>query len=154
MHIDLTMLTPLSAMLGAITGGSASLIAAIYTQRRAERLQRIAAEIAKREQVYGEFVMDASNLLLKAYTLDELALSGDEQHMIGLINRMRIFASPRVVDTAEALIRAIVEISLQPSVELRKLATEALSRSVDPEPLLTFSRVCRADLDDVRRTTV
>ena len=98
--------------------------------------------------------MDASNLLLKAYTLDELALSGDEQHMIGLINRMRIFASPRVVDTAEALIRAIVEISLQPSVELRKLATEALSRSVDPEPLLTFSRVCRADLDDVRRTTV
>lgn len=153
MHMDLGVLTPLSAMLGAITGGFASLIAAIYTQRRAERLQRIAAEIAKREQVYAAFVMDASNLLLKAYTSDELALSGDEQHLIGLINRLRIFASPDVVASAEAVIRAIVEISLQPSVELRKLAKEALSKSVDPEPLLEFSRVCRTDLDDVRRTT-
>jgi len=37
--------------------------------------------------------MSASNLLLNAYTHDEIALSGDEQHMIGLINRMRLFVS-------------------------------------------------------------
>jgi hypothetical protein len=65
---------------------------------------------------------------------------------------MRFFAPPAVVGTAEAALRAIVEISLKPRVELRQLATEALSKSLDPDPLLQFSRVCRADLDSVRRT--
>jgi hypothetical protein len=98
--------------------------------------------------------MSASNLLLNAYTHDEIALSGDEQRMIGLINRMRLFAPTDVVDGAEAVFRAIVEISLKPSVELRQLAKEALSKSLDPDPLLVFSSICRADLDNVHRTVV
>jgi hypothetical protein len=113
-----------------------------------------ASEIAKREAIYADFVMGASNLLLKAYTSDDLKLSGDEQRVIGLLNRMRIFAPAVVIATAEAVLKSIVEISLQPSVELRELARAALSKSPDPDPLLTFSLVCRADLDDVRRTTV
>jgi hypothetical protein len=98
--------------------------------------------------------MSASNLLLNAYTHDEIALSGDEQRMIGLINRMRLFAPTDVVDGAEAVLRAIVEISLKPSIELRQLAKEALSKSLDPDPLLVFSSICRADLDNVNRTVV
>ena len=50
------------------------------------------------------------------------------------------------------MLKAIIEISLRPRVDLRQLASEALSRSPDPDPFLTFSRACRADLDDVRRT--
>ena len=98
--------------------------------------------------------MSGSNLLLNAYTHDEIALSGDEQRMIGLINRMRLFAPTDVVDGAEAVLRAIVEISLKPSIELRQLAKEALSKSLDPDPLLVFSSICRADLDNVHRTVV
>ena len=41
----------------------------------------------------------------------------------------------------------------KPSIELRQLAKEALSKNPDPDPLLTFSQVCRADLENVRRTT-
>lgn len=130
------------------------MIGAIYTHRRNERLQRVASEIAKRETVYADFVMNAANLLLKAYTSDDLALSGDEQRLIGLLNRMKIFAPTDVVETAEMVIKAIVEISLQPSVGLRDLARGALSKSPDPDPLLAFSLVCRADLGNVRRTTV
>jgi hypothetical protein len=44
------------------------------------------------------------------------------------------------------VLRAIVEISLKPSIELRQLAKEALSKSLDPDPLLVFSSNCRADL--------
>ena len=83
---------------------------------------------------------------------NDVVLTGDEQRLMGLINRMRFFARPGVISTAEAAFRAIVEISLKPSVELRQLATEALSKGLDPDPLLEFSRICRADLDDVRRT--
>jgi hypothetical protein len=154
MYIDPALLGPVSALMGALIGGSTSLVAAVYTQRHQDRLQRVASEIAKRETVYADFVMSASNLLLNAYTHDDIALSGDEQRMVGLINRMRLFAPTDVVDGAEAVLRAIVEISLKPSIELRQLAKEALSQSLDPDPLLAFSSTCRADLDNVHRTAV
>jgi hypothetical protein len=152
MTIDPTLLSPVSALLGAAVGGAATLLGAIYTQRRQDRIQRIASEVAKRETVYAEFIMSASNFLLRAYTRDEIELGGDEQRMIGFLNRMRLFATASVVDGAEAVLRAIVEISLKPSVELRQLAKDALSKHLDPDPLLVFSSLCRADLDDVHRT--
>jgi len=154
LNIDPALLSPVSALLGAIVGGGASLVAAIYTQRCQYRLQRIAREVEKREAVYAEFVMYASNLLLNAYTRDEIVLGGDEPRLIGLINRMRLFAPPEIVVGAENVFRVMVEISLKPSIELRQLAKEALSRGLDPDPLLAFSSTCRADLDNVRRTTV
>jgi len=152
MQIDPTLLSPLSALCGALVGGSASFAAAMYTQRSQQRLQRIASEVTKREKVYAEFVMRASNLMLNAYIRDELALGSDEQRLVGLINRMRLFASAAVVATAETVLRRIVEITLRPSIELRQLATEALSNGLDSDPLLEFSVICRADLDRVGRT--
>jgi hypothetical protein len=151
MHIDPALLSPVSALMGALIGGSTTLVAAVYTQRHQDRLQRVASETAKRETVYADFVMSASSLLLNAYTRDEILLSGDEQRLIGLINRMRLFAPPDVVEGAEAALRTIVEIMLKPSVELRQLAKQALSNSIE-DPLLAFSSICRADLDNLHRT--
>ena len=116
-----------------------------------DRLQRIAGEVAKREAVYADFVTSASNLLLYAFIHDEISPTGDEQRLIGLVNRMRLFAPQRVVSGAEAVLRAIVEIALKPSIELRQLAKEALSKSLEPDPLLAFSSICRADLDHPRQ---
>jgi len=151
LQIDPTLLGPISALLGALIGGSTSFLAAIYSQRVQDRLQRLAGEVAKREGVYADFVMRAAKMLLKALTKDEIAIGGDEQHLIGLINRMRLFAPPDVIRGAEGVLRAIVEIALKPSIELRQLANAALSNSLDPDPLVAFSRICRADLDHVRR---
>ena len=152
MHIDPAILSPVSMLLGCLAGGCASLCAAIYTQRCQDRLQRIAGEVAKREAVYADFVMSASNLLLHAFIHDDISPTGDEQRLIGLVNRMRLFAPNNVVSGAEAVLKAIVEIALKPSIELRQLAKEALSKSPEPDPLLAFSSICRADLDHVRRT--
>ena len=55
-----------------------------------------------------------------------------------------------IVGGAEAVLRAIVEILLKPSIELRQLAKAALSKNLDPDPLLIFSEICRTDLDNVR----
>jgi hypothetical protein len=94
MQFDLTLLNPVSALLGALVGGGTSLIVAIYNQRSQDRLECVAREITKRETVYADFIMNASNLILNAYVHDELVLSGDEQRLIGVINRMRLFATP------------------------------------------------------------
>jgi hypothetical protein len=149
MGIDPAFVSAISALVGALMGGSASLAAAIYTQRYQNRLQRIARETAKREQVYADFIMDASKLLLNAYVHDGIILGGDEQHLIGLANRMRLFAPPTIISEAEAVIRGLVAISLKPSVDLRKLATAELSKNSNSDLLLPFSEACRSDLDQV-----
>jgi hypothetical protein len=152
MHLDPALLSALSALIGALIGGTASLIAAIYTQRYQDRLQRVAREAVKREQVYADFIMSASKLLLNAYVHDGITLSGDEQHLVGLLNRMRLFAPPNVINEAEAVIRGLIEISLKPSVDFRKFAMAELSKNRQPDLLLPFSQACRADLDSVYLT--
>jgi hypothetical protein len=154
MNIEPALLMSVSALLGALMGGGASLAAAIYTQRCQQRVQDVAREVTKRETVYADFIMTASNLLLNAYVQDKPALNGDEQRLIGLLNRMRLFAPPNVVDEAEAVLKAIIEVLLKPSVDVGQLARAALSESLSPDPLLPFSLVCRADLDNVRRAMV
>src|SRR4051812_7133983 len=154
MSIDPTLLSSGAALAGALIGGGASLAVAVYSQRYQDRLQRIAQETTKRETVYADFMMNASNLLLRAYVQDQdkIALQGDEQRLVGLVNRMRLFAPAEVVGEAEAVLKAIIEILLKPGVNLGQLARDALSRSPDPDPFLRFCRVCRDDLDKVRRT--
>jgi hypothetical protein len=77
MNIDPAILSSVSALLGALIGGGASLCAAIHTQRYQNHLQRVAGEIAKRETVYADFVMNASNMLLNAYIHNDIALGGE-----------------------------------------------------------------------------
>jgi HEAT repeat protein len=85
---------------------------------------------------------------------DEIRLTADAQRLVGLINRMRLFAPENVITEADAVIKALIEIALKPGVELRRLAVEALSKSPDPDSLRNFSIVCQADLDNVRRSLV
>ena len=84
MQIDPALLGTISGLLGALIGGSASLTAAVYTQRYQDRLQRVAREATKRETVYADFIMSASKLLLNAYLLDGFKLDSDGQHLLGL----------------------------------------------------------------------
>ena len=107
MQIDPALLSTISALVGALIGGGASLTAAIYTQRYQDRQQRVARETTKREAVYADFIMSASKLLLDAYVHDGISLNGDGQHLIGLANRMRLFAPPNVIDRAEAVIEGL-----------------------------------------------
>ena len=151
MHIDPSLVSTISGLVGALIGGCASLAAAMYTQRYQDRLQRVTRETTKREAVYADFIMNASNLLLSAHVHDEITLGGDQQHLIGLANRMRLFAPPNVIDEAEAVIKGLIEVLLKPSVDLRKLAMAELSKNPDSDLLLPFSLACRADLDNVYR---
>ena len=152
MQIDRALLSALAALVGALIGGGASLATAIYTQRYQDRQQRVARETTKREVVYADFIMSASKLLLKSHLSDGFTLGGDERYLIGLANRMRLFAPPIVVQEAEAVIRGVIEISLEPSVDLRKLTMADLSKNPDSDLLLPFSLASRADLDNVYRT--
>jgi hypothetical protein len=152
MHIDPSLLSAISGLAGALIGGCASLAAAMYTQRYQDRLQRVARETTKREAVYADFIMSASNLLLNARVHDEITLGGDTQHLIGLCKPNETLCSAERHRRSRGGDQGLIEISLKPSVDLRKLAMAELSRNSDSDLLLPFSLACRADLDNVYRT--
>ena len=154
LNIDPTFVSPTLAVLGALVGGGASLAAAISTQRYQNRLQRVASEVAKRETVFAEFVMTASHLFLSAHIQDGIALGGDEQRLVGLVNRMRLFAPPEIISGAETVLQAIVNTMLRPSIGLRELAMDALSQKSGLDPLLAFSSICRRDLDNLHLAVI
>jgi hypothetical protein len=54
MSINPALPGPVCLLLGALVGGSASLLGVIYAQRFQGRLQRVASKIAKRETVYAD----------------------------------------------------------------------------------------------------
>jgi hypothetical protein len=153
MHIDPALLSAVSALVGALIGGGASLSAAVYTQRYQDRVQRLSREVTKRETVYAAFIMEAAKSLLNAYVNEGLTLNGDEKSLLGLTNRMRLFAPPNIMEHAERVINGIVEIALQPSVDLRKFAAAKLQEG-QSDPLLPFSVACRSDLDQINRRVV
>ncbi len=141
----------MSALLGAVAGGGASLAAAVYTQRDQDRLQRIARESTKRETIYAEFIMTASAALLNAYGEEGLSLGQDKQQLIGVLQRIRLFAPPAVVVEAEKVLHGIMEIALQPVFDFRGLTAADLAARRESNVLDAFSMVCRTDLDGVSR---
>ena len=110
-------------------------------------------EANKREAIYGDFIMSASKAVVKASITDTLSWTRDEQHLIGLINRMRLFAPPDVITEAEAVIWSLVDIALQPKRELNELAKTTLTDWSVRDLLLLFSLASQADLTSIYRPT-
>jgi hypothetical protein len=79
-------------------------------------------------------------------------VAGDRSPKSRIPGVAHLFAPAEVIGGAEAVLKAIVEVSLKPSVELRQLALQSLSKSPDPDPFLRFRLTCRTDLDNERRT--
>ena len=152
MPINPAIISSASALLGALAGGGASFAAALYTQRSQDRIQRINVELAKRELVYSDFVMSASRAFLATRMQDTPSLGADEQHLAGLLNRMRLFAPLTIVKHAEQVIHSIARAALEPALDIRSLIDAEISGKPTDAILAPFSVACRADLDLVSRT--
>ena len=50
-----------------------------------------AGEVAKRESIYADFIMIASNMLIFALTHDDFSPGGDEQRLVGRHGTYRRF---------------------------------------------------------------
>ena len=62
----------------------------------------------------------------------------------GLTNRIRLIASPRVVEGAETVARAIMDTYLAPNMSLEEVRSTWIDQHIDP--LRDFSEACREEL--------
>jgi hypothetical protein len=69
--MDASLLSALSALGGAIIGGLTSLLASFFAQRSQARVQWISQDRTRRQEVYKEFIEEASKCYADALQHDE-----------------------------------------------------------------------------------
>src|SRR5262249_32662088 len=105
--MDTSVITALAALAGATIGGLTSVVASLLTQRAQARDQWVAHYRFRRQELYKEFIEQASKLYIHALQNDKADVSA----LMGLyaeVSRMRVLSSARVVDSADQIVKKII----------------------------------------------
>jgi hypothetical protein len=145
--MDVTLVSGMTGVLGALVGGSATIAAAWVTQRTSSKRELVRMELQKRETLYGEFINECSRL-----AIDALAHGLDKPETMlsayALLNRIRLSSSDAVLAQAENVVRRIAEQYFSPNFSLEEI--RAMTQSLEGDPLKSFGETCRAELKSIR----
>jgi hypothetical protein len=145
--MNASLISALAALTGAAVGGLTSALASWLIQKTQVRAQWLAQEKLLRQELYKEFIEEASKCYIDALQHDK----PDVPALVGLyakVARMRVLSSQTVLKHAEQIERKIMDTYLEPDktfVELRQMAN---SGSIDL--LGKFSEACRAEFESLR----
>ena len=137
----------MSAVLGSLVGGSASVMTTWLAQKTVSRREFAREELRKREALYGEFIGECAKLFMDAFT-HNLEKPETLLPVFALINRIRLCASRKVLAEAERLLGRLSDQYYAKNLtveELRKLA-----HTGQADPLSAFGEACRAELKTLR----
>lgn len=137
----------MSAVLGSVVGGSATVATAWLTQRTSTKRELIRQELRKRETLYGEFISECSRLAIDAL-VHGIEKPETMWSAYALLNRIRLTASEAVLAQGEAVLKEIATQYFSANVSLDEFRSLALSHSRDP--LKPFGEACRIELQALR----
>ena len=147
--MDPAIVSAMTAVLGSLVGGSATIATAWITQRTLSKRELLGAEIRTRQTLYGEFIRECSKLVVDSFThtLDkpETLLPVYE-----VVNRIRLCASDAVLAEAELMLKRITEQYHSPNLSIEEI--RMLVQSHGPDPLKSFGEACRVELKSMRGT--
>src|ERR1700747_805814 len=136
----------LASFSGSASGTLASIVTNWVTQRRKDRARKTLQSTAKREELYKDFIAEASRLYADALVNDKSEIS-KLVDLYALIARMKILSSDAVIQAAEKAAQLIIDTYLSPNrtfVDLPDLINEM-------DPLRDFSEACRRELQSADR---
>jgi hypothetical protein len=145
--MNASIISALAALVGAAIGGLTSVLASWLTQQTQAKAQWIAQDRIRRQELYKEFIEEAS----KAYAD---ALQHDKPDVPALVaiyakmSQMRVQSSPRVVESAERAGRQIIDAYLAPDKDFLALREMINNGTIDL--LSEFSDACREEFDTLR----
>jgi hypothetical protein len=132
-----------AALAGSTIGGLTSLTASWLSQHEQFRAQQRANDLSRREQLYENFIEEASRLYADAYEHNE-AETSKLVKLYALVGKMRVLSSPRIVENADKVVRVIIETYLAPNKTFRDVVEILDNDAMDP--LRAFSNACREEL--------
>jgi hypothetical protein len=141
--MDSTLTSVLAALSGSVIGATTPVLSNFVLQRSVTQRELTNREIAQREELYSEFITKGTACYGKALSqsldnIDELAA------IYALVNRIRLFASSSVLESADAFVRNLVERYGENNMSIEQLMV--LAREQHPDPLNDFALKCRAEL--------
>jgi hypothetical protein len=140
-------LSALAALFGSAIGGLTSLATTWLTQHGQWKYQQLTRDRVKREELFAEFISEASQLYADAFEHDSTDLSKLSK-LFTMISRMRILSSKEIVDHAERVSQLIIDTYLAPNRTFKDIVEIRRSRALDP--LREFAEACR---DELRKFT-
>ena len=141
--MDPAYFSAFAALAGSTIGGLTSLTTSWLTQHAQFRAQRHEHDISRREELYRDFIDEASKLYVDAYEHDQ-AETSKLVRLYALVSRMRVLSSPTIIENADTVVRVIIETYLAPNKTFRDVP-ELLDNSA-MDPLREFSNACREEL--------
>jgi hypothetical protein len=139
-----------AALAGSAIGALTSLSASWLTQREQRRTQQLTHDIGRREDLYKDFIEEASKVYADAIE-HEPADAADLSKLVrlyALISRMRVRSSLPIIEHADRVVRTIIDTYLGPKLTLREVS-KALTTSAFVDPLRDFSEACREELRNI-----
>jgi hypothetical protein len=141
--MDASVISALAALGGAIIGGLTS----VFTAWLAQRTQARAQEKLRRQELYKEFIEEATKCHIDALQHHEADIASLVR-LYAKMHTMRLGSSLKVVEHAEQIGQKILDSYLKPDKTFLELHEMVASRSINI--LGDFSEACRAELDLLR----
>jgi len=141
--MDPAYFSTFAALAGSTIGGLTSLTASWLNQHVQFRAQQRASDLSKREELYKDFIEEASRWFADAFVHDKAEVS-NLVNLYALVSRMRVLSSPGIVENADKVVRVIIETYLAPNKTFHDLE-EILDHDA-MNPLREFSNACREEL--------
>ena len=136
------LITAFAVISGSIVGALGSVLGTWITQRHQDLRDLRAKQIVHRESLYSDFIAESARLLIDALEHNV----SDPQKLIpayAMLSRIRLSSSKRVLDSAEELMRLILNTYPEPNLTAEQIQNRAMN-GVDP--LREFSDICRIEL--------
>jgi hypothetical protein len=141
--MDSAYLSAISALAGSAIGGMTSLAASWLTHHVQFSAQRRVSALSKREDLYKNFIEEASKWYADAFTHDQPEVA-NLVNLYALVSRMRVLSSPKIVECADQVVLVIIETYLAPNKGFSDVKELLNANAVNP--LREFSNACREEL--------
>jgi hypothetical protein len=141
------IITALAAIAGSLVGAFGSAVGTWITARHQDRRDLLGKQIARRETLYSDFIGESARLLIDAMQHNV----SDLQKLLpvyALLSRIRLSSSGPVLETAEKVIKTIVNTYPQPNLTADQIESRAVNGQ---DPLRQFSDTCRTELESLQR---
>jgi hypothetical protein len=140
--MDSAYVSAISALAGSAIGGLTSLMASWLSHHVQFSSQERSANRNTRVELYKSFFEEASKWYADAYEHDQPQVS-NLVTLYALIGRMRVLSSQEVIESADRVVRAIIQTYLAPNKTFREVG-ELLDNHAK-NPLRDFGDACRRE---------
>ena len=142
--MDVAYVSALSALAGSVVGGFTSTVTTWLTQRAQLHAGQLAHEIARREDLYRDFITAASKTYGDALVSSEPQLP-ELVALYAMISRMRVVSAPRTVACADKIMLTIIDTFFSPNQSVRELR-DLIKAGAGIDPLKNFSEAAREEV--------